>query len=228
MYIEINALHFPYDELRPLVCQDSPREQLQQKLNLKYFLFTMEDTSPHSCNKLTEEQIEQLIKRLRGVEHIEPIEDSNVNNEKMATFAEVVNNQSSNKNNTDESDSKHGEQNKDYASGDSVKPLFLVDQDVFGSIKPDRTHWLTNVEIYKAVGSKVPTECIKGIQRIRYMWRIYMDNTEDRITLIVEGLNLRGRRVPLHTQNPRNPQRFRPLKLKISLFPLMAAKYTVL
>jgi hypothetical protein len=42
----------------------------------------------------------------------------------------------------DESDSKHGEQNKDYASGDSVKPLFLVDQDVFGSTKPDRTHWL--------------------------------------------------------------------------------------
>ena len=97
MYIEINALHFPYDELRPLVCQDSSREQLQQNLNLKYFLFTMDDTSPHSSNKLTEEQIEKLIKRLRGVEHIEPIEDSNVNNEKMATFAEVVNNQSSNK-----------------------------------------------------------------------------------------------------------------------------------
>ena len=108
MYIEINALHFPYDELRPLVCQDSSREQLQQNLNLKYFLFTMDDTSPHSSNKLTEEQIEKLIKRLRGVEHIEPIEDSNVNNEKMATFAEVVNNQSSNKNNTDESDSKGG------------------------------------------------------------------------------------------------------------------------
>ena len=54
-----------FDELRPLVCQDSPREQLQQKLNLKYFLFTMEDMSTHSGNKLTEEQIEQLIKRLR-------------------------------------------------------------------------------------------------------------------------------------------------------------------
>jgi hypothetical protein len=99
--------------------------------------------------------------------------------------------------NADESDSKHEEQNKDYASGDSVKPLFLVGKDVFGSTKPDRTHWLTNVEIYKAVGSKVPAECIKGIQRIRDMWRIYMDNTEDRITLIVEGLNLRGRLVPL-------------------------------
>jgi hypothetical protein len=34
---------------------------------------TMEDMSTHSGNKLTEEQIEQLIKRLRGVEHIEPI-----------------------------------------------------------------------------------------------------------------------------------------------------------
>jgi hypothetical protein len=45
-------------------------QQLLQKLNLKYFLFTMEDTSTQSGNKLTEEQIEQLIKRLRGVEHI--------------------------------------------------------------------------------------------------------------------------------------------------------------
>jgi Fe-S oxidoreductase len=29
--------------------------------------------SKHSGNTLTEEQIEQLMKRLRGVEHIEPI-----------------------------------------------------------------------------------------------------------------------------------------------------------
>jgi hypothetical protein len=48
------------------------------------------------------------------IEPIVTIEDSNVNNENMAPFAEVVNNQSSNKNNTDESDSKHGEQNKEF------------------------------------------------------------------------------------------------------------------
>jgi hypothetical protein len=42
-----------------------------------------------------------------------------------------------------------------------------------------------------------------------------MDNTEDKITLIVEGLNLRGRCVPLHTQNPRNPERFRPDTIRI-------------
>ena len=41
----------------------------------------MEDMSRHCGNKLTEEQIEQLIKRPRDVEHIEPIvtiKDSNV------------------------------------------------------------------------------------------------------------------------------------------------------
>ena len=87
----------------------------------------------------------------------------------MVTFAEVVNNQNTNTNNTDESGSKNEQQNKHYTSSDSVKPLFLVDQDVCGSNKPTRTHWLTNVEIYKPVGSKVSGECIMGIQRIRDM-----------------------------------------------------------
>ena len=51
-----------------------------------------------------------------------------------------------------------------------------------------------------------------------------MDNTEDKITLIVEGLNLRGKWVPLHTQNPRNPQRFRPdaIRIKVKHIPLSA------
>ena len=90
---------------------------------------------------------------------------------KKVTFVKEVKDQNSNKNNTDKSDSKHDEHNKHYTSSDSVKPLFLFDRDVFGSTKPDRTHWLTNVEIYKVVGSNVPAECIKGIQRIRHMWR---------------------------------------------------------
>jgi hypothetical protein len=67
----------------------------------------------------------------------------------------------------------------------------LVDQYVFAFNKPARTHRLFNVDIYKAIGSKVPFECIKGIQRIRDTWRISMDDSEDRITLIVEVLNMR-------------------------------------
>ena len=59
---------------------------------------------------------------------------------------------------------------------------FLCKDNVFGSsMKPARTLWLTNVEIYKAIGVRVPSQCIKDIQSIREMWRIYMDNEEDRL-----------------------------------------------
>ena len=82
---------------------------------------------------------------------------------------------------------------------------------------------LTNVEIYKAVG---PAKCIKGIQRIRDMWRIYMDNTEDRITLIVEGGYPFTHKI-LGILKDFDLIPF-ALKFKISLFPLMTAKFTVL
>ena len=74
-------------------------------------------------------------------------------------------------------------------------------------MKPARSLWLTNVEIYKAIGVRVTSQCIKGIQRIRDMWLIYMDNEEDRLSLLVQGLVLRGRQIPLHSQNPYNPGR---------------------
>jgi hypothetical protein len=48
---------------------------------------------------------------------------------------------------------------------------------------PERSLWLANVEIYKAIGDKVQVQCIKGIQRVREMWRIYMDYEEDRQSL---------------------------------------------
>ncbi|VDI80002.1 Hypothetical predicted protein [Mytilus galloprovincialis] len=50
------------------------------------------------------------------------------------------------------------------------------------------------------VGEKVPAECIKGIQRIREM-----NNEEDKLSLLVQGINLRGRQIALHSQNPHNP-----------------------
>jgi hypothetical protein len=97
---------------------------------------------------------------------------------------------------------------KSNTSSEKVKPVFLKDEDVFGSsMKPARSLWQTNVEIYKAIGVRVPSQCIKGIQRIREMWRIYMDNEKDRLALLVHGLVLRVRQIPLHAQNPYNPDR---------------------
>jgi hypothetical protein len=46
---------------------------------------------------------------------------------------------------------------KSNSSSEKVKPIFLKDEDVFGSsMKPARSLWLTNVEIYKAIGVRVP------------------------------------------------------------------------
>ena len=114
---------------------------------------------------------------------------------------------------------------KSNTSSEKVKPVFLKDEDVFGSsMKPARSLWQTNVEIYKAIGVRVPSQCIKGIQRIREMWRIYMDNEEDRLALLVHGLVLRGRQIPLHAQNPYNPDRTQPdtIRIKVKNVPLSA------
>jgi hypothetical protein len=56
------------------------------------------------------------------------------------------------------------------------------------------------------------------------MWRIYMDNEEDRQSLLVQGINLRGRQIPLHLQNPHNPSRYQPdtIRIKIKNVPLSA------
>ena len=67
----------------------------------------------------------------------------------------------------------------------TVKPIFLQDQDIFGSVKVTKPMWVTHVEIYKTMCAVVDPAAITGIQRVRSMWRIYMDNEIDRLTLII-------------------------------------------
>ena len=134
----------------------------------------------------------------------------------MASHSQVVSGNNRQGNNRDKDDTneqnnqypKQGNTQSHYRESENVKPIFLKDEDVFGSPKPKRSLWLTNVEIYKAIGDKVQAQCIKGIQHVREMWRIYMDNEEDRQSLLVQGINLRGRQIPLHLHNPHNPSRY--------------------
>ena len=106
----------------------------------------------------------------------------------------------------------------------TVKPIFLQDQDIFGSVKVTKPMWVTHVEIYKTIGAIVDPAAIKGIQRVRSMWRIYMDNEIDRLTLITSGVTMRGRHVGFHTQNRRNPARQRPdtTRIRVKGVPLSA------
>jgi hypothetical protein len=180
------------------------------------------------CTLLTDERIKQLLLSLQGTQHteIESEPSENVNKEKMATYASVVSNEHYNENRHNEQPTSTDTHTQDAQRNpsDFVKPIFLKDQDVHGSVKPPRTQWLTNIEIYMAIGFKVPAECIKGIQRIRKMWRIYMDTEGDRLSLLVQGINLRGRQVPLHSQNHHNTSRLQPdtIRIKVKNIPLSA------
>ena len=71
----------------------------------------------------------------------------------MASYAEIV------KNDGKENESTNTNTNtKSNSSNEKVKPVFLKDEDVFGSsMKLARSLWLTNVEIYKAIGVRVPS-----------------------------------------------------------------------
>ena len=144
--------------------------------------------------QFNEAQIEQLIQSLcdmRPVENYILNEETNVSKENMASYADIVKDTGKGDEYTKNTNTKSN------TSSEKVKSVFLEEEDVFGSsIKPARSVWLTNVEIYKAIRVRVPSQCIKGIQRIREMWRIYMDNEEDRLSLLVQGLVLRGRQIP--------------------------------
>ena len=165
----------------------------------------MATNSQYLNGQLSDAQIEQLIQSLRGIKPVEnDILDAEktVNKEKMASYAEIL--------------KDDGKENENTNTNINTKSN--------SSMKPARSLWLTNVEIYKAIGVRVPSQCIKGIQRIRDMWRIYMDNEEDRLSLLVQGLVLRGRQIPLHSQNPYNPGRTQPdtIRIKVKNVPLSA------
>ena len=83
-----------------------------------------------------------------------------------------------------------------------VKPIFIKESDFFSNKSPPKELWITHVEIYKALEHKIKPQFVRGIQRIKQMWRIYLDNEEDRMLLLTEGITLRNKTIPLHSQNP--------------------------
>ena len=112
----------------------------------------MATNSQYLNGQFSDAQIEQLIQSLRGMKPIKndiQEEEKGVTKEKMASYAEIV-----------KDDGKENENinTKSNSCSEKVKPVFLKDKDVFGSsMKPARSLWLTNVEIYKAIGVRLPS-----------------------------------------------------------------------
>jgi len=63
---------------------------------------------------------------------------------------------------------------------------------LFGSVKPEKSKWLTNEEIYKTIGMNVHAECIKGTHIVR---KRNLENVEDRLTLVTQDLTLCDRQI---------------------------------
>ena len=71
------------------------------------------------------------------------------------------------------------------------KPIFLKEPDLLGSSKPTKEQWLSNVEIFKSLAEVVAVDSILGIQRVGSLWRLYIQDTLNRLLLVGRGVSLR-------------------------------------
>ncbi|CAG2239541.1 unnamed protein product [Mytilus edulis] len=121
--------------------------------------------------------------------------NSTVNKEKMAeTYSKVV----QNGNNNDM----------------SVKPIFLLESDMFGP-KPSDKDFLLHHELYKIIGQLIPSSHLRALQRVRGMWRVYTQGEDDRSKLLISGIVVRDRLVNFYSQNPRFQGSVNPDHVKI-------------
>ncbi|CAC5425014.1 CNBP [Mytilus coruscus] len=57
--------------------------------------------------------------------------------------------------------------------------------------------------MYQAICAVVPSRSIKGLQRIRGLWRIYSDTDKETECLLSDGLELREKSIFIYSRNPR-------------------------
>ncbi|KAK3103274.1 hypothetical protein FSP39_018087 [Pinctada imbricata] len=108
-------------------------------------------------------------------------------------------------------------------SGNTTKPIFMKEMDLFGAEKPPKDLWLTHVEVYKALALNIEPECIASIQRVNKFWRIYLDNDGSRDEILSKGIVLRDRTMPIYNTNPGRPYlQDNSIRIRIKNIPLSA------
>ena len=101
------------------------------------------------------------------------------------------------------------------------KPIFLKEVDLFSASKPTKEQWLSNEELYKTLlNHKIPAEAILGIQRVGSLWRLYIENVVNRVTLVGTGIMVKGVNIPLYEKNPYIPDRTDQLRVRFKDIPL--------
>ncbi|CAC5406343.1 unnamed protein product [Mytilus coruscus] len=112
--------------------------------------------------------------------------------------------------------------NKDNAEPDgeifNVKPVFILESDIFGSSKPDKNNYLTHTELFKCIDLTIPANHLNGIQRvIGGVWRIYPDSEEDRESLVVNSITVRKKRIEVYPRNPKYVEKESPITVRIRI-----------
>ncbi|WAR17679.1 hypothetical protein MAR_032273 [Mya arenaria] len=57
-------------------------------------------------------------------------------------------------------------------------------------------------ELFEALADVIVCTHITWLQRVRGMWRIYVENVDDKVSLLTEGVTLRGKMIKLLNTNP--------------------------
>lgn len=99
------------------------------------------------------------------------------------------------------------------------KPIFVKHSDIPGANEQD----FYNEHMYKVLARQVNSKDITGIQKIRGLWRLYVENQKTRIDLITLGLKVRNVTVAVHDSNPFLVHGEDTLRVRIKDIPLSAS-----
>lgn len=104
----------------------------------------------------------------------------------------------------------------------SAPVLFLQERSLFGFPKANSNDFLKHEEMYMAVGAVINPSHITGLQRVNGLWRIYVENLTDKAALMVKGVTLRGRSIPVLQTNPFVMDYENVTRIRIQNIPLSA------
>ena len=116
-----------------------------------------------------------------------------------------------------------GDNNEAEEGGqDGVPLIFLKESALFGQRRPMPNEWLKHEELYKSIGNVIDISHILGLQRVNGLWRIYLDNLEDKVALMTQGVPLRGRTIPVLRTNPYRADSEITTRVRVKNVPLSA------
>ena len=100
--------------------------------------------------------------------------------------------------------------------------VFMREKEIFGGRRPEKQEWLNHTEMFEALSCKIDPSHITGLQRVNGLWRIYLDNLNDKVCLLSEGVAIRGKIIPLLLTNPGRLDGENVLRIRVKDVPLSA------